>query len=75
MIFSMDFDIRNIVVGLLLLQEMQFIFIVCGKYCKVFGLNIGFICVVFIDIELILNMGFYLLRFKVVLINSYSFIV
>lgn len=75
MIFSMDFDTRNTVACPSLLQEMQSIFTACGKYCKVPGLNTGFICAVPIDIELILNMGSYSLRFKVALINSCSFTV
>lgn len=75
MIFSMDFDTRNTVACPSFLQEMQSIFTACGKYCKAPGLNTGFICAVPIDIELILNMGSYSLRFKVALINSYSFTV
>lgn len=66
MIFSMDFDTRNTVACPSLLQEMQSIFTACGEYCKAPGLNTG---------ELILNMGSYSLRFKVALINSYSFTV
>lgn len=73
MIFSMDFDTRNTGACPSFLQEMQSIFTACGKYCKAPGLNTGFICAV--DIELILNMGSYSLRFKVALINSYSFTV